>query len=212
MKSKIIPSIIAKNQRELDIRFDKIKGISKKIHLDIMDGKFVKNKSLFFDFKVSKKTKCETHLMIKNPKEWVEKNYKKVDIIIFHFESLKKNEVSNLIKFIKSKKRKVGISIKPKTKVSVIKNYLKDLDMVLVMTVNPGSYGAKFLPSTLKKTNEIRKLNSKIKIQVDGGINDKTILIAKNFRIDGFISGSYLQKAKDIKKAASLLNKLIKRG
>lgn len=211
MNSKIIPSIIAKNQRELDFRLNKTKKISKKFHLDIMDANFVKNKSLLFDFKIPKKMKYEAHLMIKNPKEWIEKNYKKVNLIIFHFESLKKNEIKNLIKFVKSKKRKVGISIKPRTKVNEIKNYLKGLDVILLMTVNPGSYGAKFLPYTLKKISEIKKVNSKIKVQVDGGINDKTILIARDFEIDSFVSGSYLQKAKDIKKAVSLLDKSIKR-
>ena len=108
MKKQIIPSLIAKNQKELDKIFDKVKPHSKVFQLDIMDEKFVKNKSLMFNFKLPKGKKYEAHLMVKNPKSWVSKNWKKADLIIFHIESLKSNsEVRDVIKLIKSKRKNI---------------------------------------------------------------------------------------------------------
>ena len=171
MKKIVIPSIIAKNQNELNDRISKVD--SSVYQLDIMDGKFVKNKSLMFDFNIPKNKKYEAHLMILNPKLWVEKNSEKVDSIIFHFETTRNPE--ELIKLIKSKKKKVGIAIKPWTPVKKIEPFLEKINLVLVMTVNPGKYGSKFLPKTLDKIKELRKLKPKLNIEVDGGINDKTI-------------------------------------
>ncbi len=209
---KIIPSLIAKNQKELDKRFDKVKNYFKIFHLDIMDGKFVKNKSLLFDFIFSnRKFKYETHLMINNPREWIKKNWKKSDLIIFHVESLKNEvEVKEIIKLIKSKKRKVGIAINPETKVNKIISYLNLVDKILIMSVNPGRYGSKFLPNVLNKIKEIKKLNSKLKISIDGGINDKTILKILKLGIDSFVVGSYLQKSKNIKKDVLGLKEILK--
>ena len=208
---KVIPSLIANSQKELEKRFDKVKNCSKVFHLDIMDGKFVKNKSLFFDFILPKKRfKYEAHLMVKNPELWIKKNWKKSDLIIFHIESLNnETEVKNLIKLIKSKRKKVGISINPKTKIKKIINYLNLIDRISVMTVNPGKYGEKFLPDTLKKIKDIRKLKSKLDIEVDGGINLKTINSASNSGANSFVVGSFLQKSKNPKKAIEDLKKRI---
>ncbi|MCH8945517.1 MAG: ribulose-phosphate 3-epimerase [Nanoarchaeota archaeon] len=200
---QITPSLIAKTQKELEKRFDRIKDYSKVFHLDIMDGKFVKNKSLFFDFILPKKRfKYEAHLMVKNPELWVKKNWKKSDLIIFHIESLKnESEVKNLIKLIKSKRKKVGICINPKTKIKKIINHLNLIDMVLVMTVIPGKYGGKFLPDTLKKVKDIKKLKPKLNIEIDGSVNLNTINRASDSGASSFVVGSFLQKSKNPKKA-----------
>ena len=203
MQVKIIPSIIAKSQNELEKRINKVKNHVQGLQLDVMDGKFMRNSSLNFEFKLPK-TKCkyEAHLMIKKPKEWIETNSKKVNTIIFHIETCKDNkEIRNLIKLIKSKKRKVGIALNPRTKIERIKPFLNNLDMVLIMTVNPGFYGSKFLPSTLNKVKQLRKLKSKLNIEVDGGITPKTISQASEAGANQFISGSYIQKSKNVKKA-----------
>src|SRR3989344_5593738 len=167
MNYKIIPSVIAKSQKELDERFSKISSLSKTIHLDLLDGKFVKTHSLDFDFNTESPKNYEAHLMIKNPEPWIRDNAKNTKTIFFHFESTKSPE--KIIKLIKSKKRKVGIAINPKTPSKKIFPFLKQVDVILVMTVNPGHYGAKFLPSMLNKISEIRKADKKINIQVDGG-------------------------------------------
>jgi ribulose-phosphate 3-epimerase len=175
MANHIIPGLIAKSQKEFGKRFKKVRSHSKVFHLDVMDGKFVKNKSLFFNFSLPKgKFKYEAHLMVKNQKEWIKKNSSKTSSIIFHIESCKnKEEVKETIKLIKSKKKKVGIAINPRTNMKKIAHYLKLIDSVLVMTVKPGKYGSEFQPNALKKIKEIRKLNSKVKIGIDGGIKDK---------------------------------------
>jgi len=211
MKKQIIPSLIATNQKELNKRFDKVKSHSRVFQMDIMDGKFVKNKSLTFNFKLPKGKKYEAHLMVKNPESWIKKNYQKADLIIFHIESLKSNsEVRETIKLIKSKKKKVGIALNPMTKVKKIIPYLNSINMVLVMTVKPGIYGSKFLPNTLKKVKGIRKLKLKINIEVDGGISGKTISQARKAGATSFIVGSYLQKSKDVKKAIKFLKNKLK--
>ena len=204
---QIIPSLIANSQKELELQFNKVKKHFKTFHLDIMDGKFVKNKSLLFDFVLPKrKYKYEVHLMVKNPKKWIEENSKKSNLIIFHIESVKsEKEARAIIKLIKSKKKKVGIAINPKTNANKIIPYLKIIDRILIMTVNPGKYGAKFIPNTLKKVKEIKKINSKINIELDGGINEKSIFQAKNSGANYFSIGSYLQKSKDMKKSIESL-------
>ena len=212
MKKYIIPSIIAKNQKELVKIINKVKNHSSLLQLDVMDGRFVKNQSINFEFKLPK-TKCkyEAHLMVKNPHPWIEKYAKNVNMILFHIEPIRdKKEIKEIIKQIKKKKKKVGIAINPKTRIKTIKPYLKDVDQVLIMTVNPGKYGAKFLPATLKKVRELRKLKPNLQIEVDGSINDKTIKAASEAGANKFISGSYLQKSRNIKKAIGVLKGLAK--
>jgi len=205
LENPIIPAIIAKNQKELNKRISKVKNYASRIQLDVMDKKFVKNSSLEFDFKLPKiKGKYEAHLMVKNPEKWLNKNYKKVNTIIFHLEA--ENNPKKIIKLIKSKRKNVGIALKPKTSINKIKPFLSKIDVVLIMTVHPGKYGAKFIPLTLKKIRELRKLKPKLNIEVDGGISNKTI--SKTFLAGAnmFVSGSYLQKSKDIKSSIIHLN------
>ena len=209
VKQEIIPSVIAKNQKALDKIIKKVKNKSNRIQLDVMDKKFVKNSSLDFDFKLPKlKQKVEAHLMVKGPKIWIESNYKKVNTIIFHIESTK--NPNEIIKLISSKKKKVGIAIKPLTPIAKISRYIPKIDMITVMSVHPGKYGAKFIPSTLKKVTQLRKKYPKLIIEVDGGINDKTISKAKEAGANYFISGSFLKKEKNISSGIRKLKSLIK--
>ena len=198
MKLQIIPSIIAKSQKEFNQRFEKIKNLSNVFHLDIMDGKFVRNKSLLFDLSLPRK-KYQIHLMVNDPERYIKIIHNKAEIIIFHIESTKNPE--RIIKLIKEKRKKVWIEINPKTKTREIEPYLNSLDGVLIMTVSPGKYGAGFLSKKLRKVKEIRKLNDKIDIGIDGGINNKTIVKAKKVGANIFTVGSYLQKAENPKEA-----------
>lgn len=208
MKKIIIPSMIAKNQKELEKRIKKVKNYTKWLQLDIMDGKFVKTNSINFDFKLPKaKCKFEAHLMIKDPETWINKNAKKVNTIVFHLESTK--QPNKIINLIKKKKKKVGIAINPKTPIKKLKPYFRKVDQVMILTVHPGKYGAKFVPSALKKVEELRKLKPKMQIEVDGHINPKTIVLANKAGANRFVSGSYLQKSGNIKKAIENLKKKI---
>lgn len=208
MKKEIIPSIIAKSQDELDERISKVRDDFSMLQLDVMDGEFVKNKSLDFDFELPKELKYEAHLMVRNIISWIEKHGTEVDRIIFHFEAAGK-DVDKIIKLIRDKKKNVGIAINPLTEISEIKPYLELVDMVLVMTVNPEGYGGKFLPLTLKKVESLRKLKPGLNIEVDGGINDETIALASVAGANMFISGSYLQESKNIKRSLTLLESLL---
>ncbi len=206
MKRAVIPSIIANSQIELN---ERIKLVNSNVYqLDVMDERFVKNKSLMFNFKLPKGKRYEAHLMIANPENWIEKNLKKTNAIIFHIESTKNPD--KIIGLIKNKKIKVGIAINPKTPVSKIKIHLDEIDLVLVMTVNPGKYGSKFIPKTLEKVRQIRKLNPKIEIEVDGGINDKTIIKALSAGANRFVSGSYIQNSENPKKSFEKLKRIVK--
>ncbi len=210
MVDRILPSIMAKDQKELNIDLKKLKGVVKEIHLDVVDGKFAANEAMNFDFKLSSKFRYNVHLMVKDQKKWVERCLKKRNIktIILHPELFKrKQSLLGLINKIKLNGKKVGLALKPETKVDLIKEYLREIDYILILTVHPGFYGAKFLKSPLKKIGAIKKKKNKIKLIVDGGMSPETIGLAKE--ADYFVSGSYTTKAKNPKNSIkNLMNKL----
>lgn len=207
-RKMIIPAIIARTQKELDKHLSKVEGYSELVQLDIMDGTFVPNNSLDFDFDVSgSNISFEAHLMITDPMGWIEKNWWKVDTIIVHFESCEKP--LDIIRFVKEKGKKIGFAIIPETAVNIVKPYLDDIDQLLIMTVNPGFYGSKFLPESLCKISEARKLKPYLDIEVDGGVTPDTIKLINDAGANMFVSGSYILKSDGIKEAIDPLKKLI---
>jgi ribulose-phosphate 3-epimerase len=208
-EKKIIPAIIAKSQNELEQKINKVKDYVEIIQLDFMDGNFVPNNSIDFDFKLPENNYIsEAHLMIKNPISWIEKNYSKIGTILVHYESCHNH--SEIIKFIKSKDKRAGLVLNPETPIESINNFLDDLDQVLIMTVNPGFYGSPFLPEMVDKISELRSLKNNLDIEVDGGINDKTIGLVDKAGANLFVSGSFIVKATDVKQAISTLKNNIK--
>lgn len=208
-EKKIIPAIIAKSQNELEQKINKVKDYVEIIQLDFMDGKFVPNNSIDFDFKLRDNNYIfEAHLMIKNPMSWIEKNYSKIDTILVHYESCDNH--SEIIKSIKSKDKRAGLVLNPETPIDTINNFLDDLDQVLIMTVNPGFYGSPFLPEMLDKISDLRSLKNNLDIEVDGGITDKTIGLVDKAGANLFVSGSYIVKAIDVKQAIRSLKNIIK--
>lgn len=204
----IIPAIIAKTQQELDEILSKVKGLSGFAQLDIMDQIFVPNSSLDFDFDVSgSNMRFEAHLMISNPMAWIEKNWNKVDTILVHFESCKNPD--EIINFVKNKGKKIGFALNPETQVHDVKPYLDDIDQILIMTVNPGFYGSKFLLETISKISEIRKIKPDLDIEVDGGITPDTIKLVYEAGTNMFVSGSYIIKSDDIKGSIDNLRNLV---
>lgn len=208
MTQLIYPSLISKNQKELDRDLKHLKSTVKTFHLDIVDGKFAPNHSLDFNFKLSPKFNYEAHLMVKKPELWIQKHWKRIELFIPQFEELK--DPLRFIHWMKQTKRKVAFAIKPGTKVTKIKSFLKETDLVLVLTVHPGFYGSKFLPDGLKKIKEIKKINPKIKVIVDGGMNPETIKLAKKAGGDYFVSGSYTTIAEKPKERIRLLLKALR--
>tara|TARA_Y100000310_G_C20655664_1_gene801848 strand:- start:1176 stop:1799 length:624 start_codon:yes stop_codon:yes gene_type:complete len=205
---RIIPAIIAINQKELDMRLEKVKIFGSSFQLDVMDGKFVPNKSLWFNFKVSKKNKYEAHLMVKNPEKWIKENLSKVSSVIIHIETVK--DPTTLIDIVKKKKKKIGIALNPETPLEKVDPYVKSLNKVLVMTVDPGAYGGGFLPQVLQKIRLLRSRYPKLNIQVDGGLNPVTVKKVKQAGANEFVIGSYLQQSINIKEAKTELNLVIK--
>lgn len=178
------------------------------IHYDVMDGVFVKNIS--FGEPVLKSISpiislpIDVHLMIVDPIRYID-NYADLgaDGITFHYEAAE--DVQAVIDKIRSRGLKAGISIKPKTPVEKIIQYIDKVDMVLVMTVEPGFGGQVFLTETLDKIREVRsyidKHNLSVRLQVDGGINSKTAELVKEAGADVLVSGSYIFGAENMKQA-----------
>jgi len=164
------------------------------IHVDVMDGKFVPNTTEDFinHLKNTKKT-LDVHLMVENPIDYILK-YKdlKPEFITIHSEI--NYNILDLIDLIKSYNIKAGISIKPNTKIEDIESILKYIDNVLIMSVEPGFGGQKFMDEVLFKIEELNKLrienNYKYVISIDGGINDTNIEKVRN--VDFVISGSFI--------------------
>ena len=208
LKKKIIPAIIAKSQQELEDKINKVKEYVEIVQLDVMDGEFVPNNSIDFDFKLPK-VNCffEAHLMIKNPDEWVKKHIKKVDMVLAHIETCKKPK--KLVDFVKDNGKDVGFVLNPETPLSTIMGFIDDIDQVLIMTVNPGFYGSPFLPEMLDKIKKLREFKSDLNIEVDGGVTNETIHLVDKAGANMFVSGSYIVKSDDIRQAIASLKKII---
>lgn len=203
---KVAPSILSANFNNL---IEEIKSVdnAKYLHIDVMDGKFVPN--ITIGPLVMKHFKDEihnmimdVHLMIADPDKYAPE-FKKAgaDIITFHYEAVK--FARNTLDLIKGLDVKVGISIKPLTEVNVLDDLLPYLDLVLVMSVEPGFGGQEFIPSALDKIkyldNERKKHGYKYLIEVDGGINKETAKLCSEAGADILVMGSYLFKASDRK-------------
>jgi ribulose-phosphate 3-epimerase len=208
MRKFVIPAIIAKNQEELDYSIKKVQDYVKIIQLDFMDGIFVPNHSIDFDFRLPK-IDClfEAHLMVKNPLEWIVDNHSKIDIILTHFETLINPQ--KIIDIVRNEGKKIGFVLNPETPLDNIIDYIDQLDQVLIMSVNPGFYGSSFIPDIVKKISELRKIAPNLNIEVDGGITDKTINLVDKAGANMFVSGSYIIKSKNIEKAFNSLNKIV---
>ena len=184
------------------------------IHLDVMDGVFVNNISFgpaFIESLRNLTTKpFDTHLMIQYPERYIERFAKAgSQYITFHVEAT--CDVMNTINLIKQNGCKAGISIKPGTPVEDIKKYLPYLDMVLVMSVEPGFGSQPFMPIAINKVKELKELKDKYNynylINIDGGINLKTMPLVKDY-LDVAVSGSYICGADDPVDAANKLKNL----
>ena len=174
------------------------------LHFDVMDGSFVPNISfgqpVLSAVKKHSSVPIDTHLMIKDPIRYVEEFAKAgSDIITFHIEATR--EPLMVIDRIRSCGAKAGISVKPGTPVGMIKELVPFLDLVLIMTVEPGFGGQGFIHETLKKVRMVREIADRagrsIYVEVDGGINDKTAAECRNAGANVFVSGTYIFSAQD---------------
>ena len=197
--------------RELTEELMVAKKISNIVHLDVVDGIFAPSKVLQFPFKLKRGLEYSAHLMINKPIPFIKKHKHRVQLFIPHFEVFKNPQ--SYIQFCRKEKIISSFALLPKTSFTKIKPYLKELDFILALTVRPGFYGSKFQKSQMQKIKRIKEYIKKQKLQtkiiVDGGMNPVHIKLAKKAGADIFISGSYVMKTEDPKKAMTTLKKAI---
>ena len=204
----IIPAIIAKDFLELKRKIRLVEPYVDWIQIDVMDGKFVH----FFSFgepkeleSLEKKLKQEIHLMVLNPSkaidDWLKAGASRV---IVHWESLGLNPAEQLKKIIEKTKRfktQIGVALNPETPWQEIKAFVKNLDLVLLMGVNPGRSGQSFREEILPKIKALREFSANLNIEVDGGVKPENVRKIIEAGANILVVGSAIFEARDVKKA-----------
>ena len=197
MDKKIIiaPSLLAADFSKLKEEITEVEKLGAEyLHLDVMDGNFVPNISfgapVISSLRKHSNLVFDVHLMVNEPDHLIKDFAEFSDIITIHAEATK--HLNRTIQLIKSFGKKVGVALNPSTSLDVIKYDLDNIDMVLIMTVNPGFGGQKFIPEMIQKIKDLRKINKNIDIEVDGGINDKTAKLVKEAGANVLVAGSYI--------------------
>lgn len=203
----IYPSLLACDWAEIYSFAELLGPYCDGFHIDIMDGLFVTNT---FQGDVIANTIADrmnktlhVHLMVKNPVAWIDKLFLRAeDVFIFHYEACSNlNVIKDVIARVKEKVWKVGIAINPMTSIALILPLLAELDLVLLMGVNPGASGQKFIPSVIKKISELvafRKGKRMLfNVCLDGGVNDKNLVVLWRTGVNNFAIGSAIFDSED---------------
>ena len=212
----VSPSILSANFANLERDIKNVTSLGAEwIHIDVMDGHFVPNITIgapvVKSIRKITNAKLDVHLMIDNPDKYVDDFLNAgADIITFHAEA--RTNIPNLLAHIKNHKKMTGLAIKPRTDVNSILNFLPLVDMVLIMTVEPGFSGQRFMSNVAPKIqilkNAVQQQYPNLIIQVDGGINAETGKLCRNYGANCLVAGNYIFESKNIAEAVKSLSKL----
>lgn len=220
MKTMVSPSLLAANFADLKSDVEMINNSEADwLHMDIMDGVFVPNISFGFPVMEAVSSICQkpldVHFMIVHPERYISQTAKLGAMMMnVHYEAC--THLHRTIQEIHLAGMKAGVTLNPATPVSVLEDIIHDIDMVLLMSVNPGFGGQKFIANTINKVKRLRQMIDKAKsdalIEVDGGVQAKTAPILVEAGVDVLVSGSYIFRAKDPISTIHSLKELKKQG